>query len=412
MEKKKYFSFFGKTKKEEKRIEDVKMSTNGVPFLGAPSGKDLSKPFVNLGTYSGKRYEFFDNDNLYPNRLEQYYYLSPIHANCIDFTVSCIAGGGYELENRDTLSGVERLSVETFERMNNLKRVINQITLNYVLGEQFFVEVNLNDKIPTIKCLDNGGVRINYEKNVATICENWLLKQNRTYELPIYQNGMNLNTTKHFIYMFQNLKPGMKTYPLPAYNSVLNDIQNDASIAFFRLNALNNGVFPGALLSVPYEMTNDLIEAFQDMVSSQKGVTGFNKWYTVSGEGRENLPTLTPLNIAQNIDNLFTVSEESIKRRIQIAHRIPQALFGDATSGSLGNNQQILTELTTYSVLVANPRREDLNWEFNRMMNLVLPGYNFIIFGAKIEESIRLLIDNENKKEVEEEIKIEEGGVK
>ena len=48
----------------------------------------------------------FGDQNLYPNLLEQYYYLSPTHGGIIDLICSSVSGGGFEIVvNKDLLVG-------------------------------------------------------------------------------------------------------------------------------------------------------------------------------------------------------------------------------------------------------------------------------------------------------------------
>lgn len=372
---------------ESENSKSNKLLNFSVPFLNVLPGANLSKPYVN-NNYNGNGFEYFGSDNLYPNLLEQAYYLSPIHNKCIDFSVNSICGGGFNLINKDTLSGPQRLAFETFTKINNLNMFIRNLVLNYRIHDYFYVEVDISEDIPKISVLDGGRVRINSNKTIATISDNWLMRRNQR-QLPIYKHGM---SNKHFVYMFQNMKIGMSTYPLPFYNSVMNDIENDQEISFYRLQAIKNGIFPGTVLALPYELNEDETQDLTDMLNSKKGSKFVNSWFVMNAEGKENLPEVTQLQIANNMDALFDGTEKSINKRIISVHNIGQSLVGESTAGQLGQNQQLLYEWSLYNTNVNGSIKGLIEQELNNLFDIIITGYKIELLTPNTEEILTNLI--------------------
>lgn len=376
------FDIFKRKNKTKTQLTNIKQERihMGIPFIDNGINSNPSKPLVNLNYKTRVQWAPFGADNLYPNKLENYYFLDPTHSFCIDFTVNAIFRD-YKVISK-TSDAIKKLEYKTFEKLNKLRNAIEQSVRNIKIHEQVFIEVDLRNDIPMFKVLDGGMCRLNYEKTKVYISDSWYQNQN-IIELPTYQYGSN---EKRYVIVYQTHQLGMNMYPLPKYNSILVDIEQSQDIAHYRSVSIKNGVFPGVVLSLPYEITTDEEkEQLQDMIYSQKGTQNVNKWFVISGDGKENVPKVDTLDVARGIDGLFKTNESSINERILKAHKIPKH-FIESTAGQLGGNQQMIDSFLIFEENTARHYREVIEDLFNDMFDVIFPGFKIDLIGMNLKK--------------------------
>lgn len=298
-----------------------------VPFLTIPKGYNISKPFLSLFR-SGDGYEYFGTDNLYPNLLEQYYYLEPTHKASIDLKV----GTSF---SRYELNGLNEINKEAFELKNNLYATLEKLLYNVVIHEAFYIRVQKGN-LPKLTVIDGGMIRFNQNKDKAYISSDWS-RRNDIYSLPI--NDFNADD---FIFMYQKQSIGSGTYNLPGYNSILNSLEQSQEITFMKSNSIKQSIFASAVVTIPHLIeTDEEARELEETFTNAKGSDKAGNWIVLTSDGQENAAKVTPIQVnTSGLDGLFKQNEESIKESIMMAHNVPSQLL-IATPGKLSNASEI-----------------------------------------------------------------------
>jgi hypothetical protein len=88
---------FGKFKKDESlKVVDTGYQSFSTPFLKVPEG-NLSLPRIDV-RYTTQGYVRFGFDNLFPQYMNQMYFMSPLHGSIVDFKTNAAIGGGYSFD--------------------------------------------------------------------------------------------------------------------------------------------------------------------------------------------------------------------------------------------------------------------------------------------------------------------------
>lgn len=373
---------------KNKEVKKGKNYSFNVPFLSIPRMTDLSKPFLSKYRMNSG-FEMHGLNNLYPNYCEQTYHLSPTHKACMNKIVNT-AFSRYEIK------GLSEIDTKVFELKNDLYNSIESIFMNYVVHDAFFIRVQKSTKndTPKITVLDGGMIRLNPEKTVAYISEDWSTRRD-IYTLKINEFG-----AEDFVYMYQHKSIGMGTYTLSPFNSILNDIEQEREITYLRSNAIKNSTYPSAVISLPYLIeTEEEANELKETLTSQKGSDHVGDFFVLTGEGKENIPVVTQLNASSTgLDGLFEVNSDAIKNRILLAHSVPQQLLL-STPGKLGGSQEV-KEL--YSIFVETVTSK-ITATVNQQLNFL-----FKEIGSKIEIEIfdldyKAMFSDDDEVEVEDQ---------
>lgn len=364
------------------------------PFINVGKNVNVSKSSFGQHNYTRDGYVPFSlnyTDNMFPNYLENCYYLSPMHQNCIDFKTSAIAGEGMFTANFDQLKAEDKIKIKAMEKLNNFDAFINRTVKNFTIHETYYIEVDMTQDIPKLTVLDCSRVRIDSDKRIATIADDWS-KLINLRRLPIWNFG---NRSKHFIWMFQNpLSISSDVYVLPSYNAILNDIEAEQTITALRPYSLKNGIFSSTALLLPYEITsekesNDL----REMLYNNKGMESMNKWLVMSGDHNGNLPKIEQLKIADGLDGLFKENSEEIRNRIMTAHKIHPS-FIQSIAGQLGGNQELLVHYGIFNINYANPMRKLIKNDIQDLFDLMFDNIDIQINGVNYEEVFELIAES------------------
>ena len=233
------------------RTKEEKPESNPQTFSAfVPIGKEnLSLPYIDP-MYTLNGITQFGADNLYPQKLNQLYFSSPIHSACIDFTVNAIIGGGYTWNNEKAPAQeiVDRLAFEKFNHFNKLSRLL---TRDWLIHKRVTVEIVRRGKdVIKFRRVDPETIRNDQWLERFMYSSDWRRGYLNAREFIKYYDGCKDIST---LYTFYDSSPGVNSYPLPSYNSALNWVQLDAEQAYFHKNNIQNAIFPSLAIRRPKE---------------------------------------------------------------------------------------------------------------------------------------------------------------
>lgn len=291
------------------------------------------------------------SDMLFPQLIEQSIYeSSPSHPACIKFAVQTVIGAGYEFVGYDNLSIKEKDKIIKFEKANNLKKLLKEITTDFRLYNRINIKVTKHNN-GTIKFERVSPARIGYN----------LDKSKFYYSRDFGSAGSSVIYDKYIngcepgIYMleFDGSVDKYEPYPAPEWVSGFKHININAKIPSFHEANMANSINPNLVILKPNTF-KDITEKrnwFKDLFN-QKGVQKTAGTLVFSANGKEQLPEIQQL-VANPNDKLFKELRESSIDDICMAHNINPVLIGVSTPGALGANQEALLAYDVFYSIVA-----------------------------------------------------------
>lgn len=352
------------------------------PFLKIGTN-NLSLPYINRW-YTLQGIVQFGEDNLYPQTLNQLYYSSPIHSQCIDFLVNTTIGGGYEWDEAATPQ--ESVEIKTFEKANRFKKLAKLLTRDWVIHRRVCVVVEkINSKTVKLRRLDPSTIRNKPMTNEYVYSTDWSRGMLETVTYKKWYSGCKEEKS---LFVYEDNTPGQDIYPIPGYTSALNWAFLDGEISYFHKNNLQNSVFPSIVIRRPKDFSSiDEIEEFKTSIAGQKGASNAGKVLVLTGNGKDDVPEFQSVSPNAN-DKLFEVVATQVRENIAMAHGINPSIIGIKTEGSLGNSQELKTAYTIYEKNIVMPLRETMDDILNELVE---------IGGVKSNITIRdfQIVDNE-----------------
>lgn len=350
------------------RTKEEKPESNPQTFSAfVPIGKEnLSLPYIDP-MYTLNGITQFGADNLYPQKLNQLYFSSPIHSACIDFTVNAIIGGGYTWNNEKAPAQeiVDRLAFEKFNHFNKLSRLL---TRDWLIHKRVTVEIVRRGKdVVKFRRVDPETIRNDQWLERFMYSSDWRRGYLNAREFIKYYDGCKDIST---LYTFYDSSPGVNSYPLPSYNSALNWVQLDAEQAYFHKNNIQNAIFPSLAIRRPKEFQSIAeIEQFKREIADKTGAANAGKVIVLTGNGMDDVPEI--VNIPTNDNSgIFDSTSKELKENISIAHKINPAIMGIKTGGQLGATTEIQDSYTIFEKNVVQPDRAVIEEILNELIHI------------------------------------------
>ena len=350
------------------RTKEEKPESNPQTFSAfVPIGKEnLSLPYIDP-MYTLNGITQFGADNLYPQKLNQLYFSSPIHSACIDFTVNAIIGGGYTWNNEKAPAQeiVDRLAFEKFNHFNKLSRLL---TRDWLIHKRVTVEIVRRGKdVIKFRRVDPETIRNDQWLERFMYSSDWRRGYLNAREFIKYYDGCKDIST---LYTFYDSSPGVNSYPLPSYNSALNWVQLDAEQAYFHKNNIQNAIFPSLAIRRPKEFQSIAeIEQFKREIADKTGAANAGKVIVLTGNGMDDVPEI--VNIPTNDNSgIFDSTSKELKENISIAHKINPAIMGIKTGGQLGATTEIQDSYTIFEKNVVQPDRMIIEEILNELIHI------------------------------------------
>ena len=383
---------------------DGKMSFS-TPFLKIGKG-NLGTPYINPA-YMVSGIVQFGTDNLYPQILDQMYYTSPIHSDCINFTVQAAIGGGYEWDI-PAKTGKEKVDQFTFERINRFKKMFRYLPVDFVIHRRVCVLIkkDVNGKFKSMKRLHPSTIRNNETITKFLYCKDWSRRVGLTEYNKYTPNGKDLES----VYVYHAESVGQDVYPLPAYISALNDVFLDGEISFLQKSNIENSIWPSLAVRIPKLFASDEErDEFKDGFNQNTGARSGGKVLFVQGQGMENTPEIVPIPTNQN-DKLFDSTIENVANKICFSHGINPSIMGIKVAGSLGNAQELEASYSIFEKNIIMPLRDELTEIFDDLLDIACVRNSIIINDYQIIEKAivpgqeqKLAAEKEKEKELSSE---------
>ena len=335
------------------------------PF-GKIGGGNLTLPYVN-GRYQVAGYVPFGSDNLFPETLNQLYYMAPLHGAIVDFKVNAAIGAGYELKT-DKLTPDEKLALYTFEKKMKLSKSVKVITKQLVMHHRVYFKLYFDEKgkVKTIENVSPEKVRINNKKNCCYLCEDWSSRIDVEPVTPYHP----LNTDKCQLWAYELPSIGQDYYPLPQYSSALNFAFLSGELSYFAKSNIQNSIFPSFAMMFPKRpQSEEEKKVLRDTIDRMKGAANAGKGVAFFANSQDQLPKIESIPTNQN-DKLFHEASALNTEQICFAHTIDPILMGVRTTGSLGGGADIKQAYVIFEKNVVIPLREQVTEIFQELLNV------------------------------------------
>jgi len=357
---------FGKFKKDESlKVVDTGYQSFSTPFLKVPSG-NLSLPRIDV-RYTTQGYVRFGDDNLYPQYLNQMYFMSPLHGSVVDFKTNAAIGGGYSFDE-SKLTDMEKVVLYSFGKKIGLKGTIKAITKDIILHDRCYFHVELKaGKVFNVYRIAPEKVRINQTKTIYAVNEDWEYGlQIKTYlpYHPEHKDGC-------YLLAYEGQSVGQDYYPLPQYTSALNFAFLSGELSYLQKSNIQNSIFPSFAMMFPKKPQDpEEMQLIKDTVNKLKGAENSGKAVAFFANNKESLPDLVNVPTNSN-DELFKGVSELNTEQICFAHTIDPILLGVRTTGSLGSGSDIKQAYVIFEKNTIIPLRETVADVFNQLLKVV-----------------------------------------
>lgn len=335
------------------------------PF-GKIGGGNLTLPYVN-GRYQVAGYVPFGSDNLFPETLNQLYYMSPLHGAIVDFKVNAAIGAGYELKT-DKLTPDEKLALYTFEKKMKLSKSVKGVTKQLVMHHRVYFKLYFDEKgkVKTIENVSPEKVRINNKKNCYYLCDDWSSRIDVEPVTPYHP----LNTDKCQLWAYELPSIGQDFYPLPQYSSALNFAFLSGELSYFAKSNIQNSIFPSFAMMFPKRpQSEEEKKMLRDSIDRMKGAANAGKGVAFFSNSPEQMPKIEAIPTNSN-DKLFHEASALNTEQICFAHTIDPILMGVRTTGSLGGGADIKQAYVIFEKNVVIPLREQVTEIFQELLNV------------------------------------------
>jgi hypothetical protein len=372
------------------------------PF-GKIGGGNLTLPYVN-GRYQVAGYVPFGSDNLFPETLNQLYYMAPLHGAIVDFKVNAAIGAGYELKT-DKLTPDEKLALYTFEKKMKLSKSVKAVTKQLVMHHRVYFKLYFDEKgkVKTIENVSPEKVRINNKKNCYYLCDDWSSRIDVEPVTPYHP----LNTDKCQLWAYELPSIGQDYYPLPQYSSALNFAFLSGELSYFAKSNIQNSIFPSFAMMFPKRpQSEEEKKVLRDTIDRMKGAANAGKGVAFFANSQDQLPKIESIPTNQN-DKLFHEASALNTEQICFAHTIDPILMGVRTTGSLGGGADIKQAYVIFEKNVVIPLREQVTEIFQELLNVCRLNAEFNIRNFQIinetiverDEKILKVVDSLNSLE-------------
>jgi hypothetical protein len=335
------------------------------PF-GKIGGGNLTLPYVN-GRYQVAGYVPFGSDNLFPETLNQLYYMSPLHGAIVDFKVNAAIGAGYELKT-DKLTPDEKLALYTFEKKMKLSKSVKAVTKQLVMHHRVYFKLYFDEKgkVKTIENVSPEKVRINNKKNCYYLCDDWSSRIDVEEIKPFHP----LCADKCQLWAYELPSIGQDFYPLPQYSSALNFAFLSGELSYFAKSNIQNSIFPSFAMMFPKRpQSEEEKKMLRDSIDRMKGAANAGKGVAFFSNSPEQMPKIEAIPTNSN-DKLFHEASALNTEQICFSHTIDPILMGVRTTGSLGGGADIKQAYVIFEKNVVIPLREQVTEIFQELLNV------------------------------------------
>lgn len=335
------------------------------PFMDIGEG-NLSLPYINSRVGSEKGMIYFGGDNLFPQLLNQMYYVSPLHSSIVEFKVRSVIGGGLEIDETG-LTQRDIIEWKMFNTKNNLKRIAQTITRDIIMHSRVYFKVKVKNKIVvSYERISPEKVRTNKDHSRYFIADDWSTQLGQHTLKPYHPECKD----EYQLYCYELDTVGDYTYPIPQYSSCLNWVFLDGEMSYLHKSNIQNSIFASVMITFPKKPTStEEKNSIKESIQNVKGAPNAGRVFAVFANSVDQMPKLEPIPVNNN-DQLFIQTDGRIDEKICQAHTIDPILMGIRVSGKLGSGSDIKQSYVIWEKNFVIPTREILQNIFDDLVSL------------------------------------------
>ncbi|WP_216689011.1 phage portal protein [Hymenobacter siberiensis] len=313
---------------------------------------EVKIPTVNLNQVrlSPKDWVLYGDNNAFPKFLSDSVKKSENHSAFIHLRENMIKGSGLSYSDN-----VKPFLENLDEEGTTIEELWGEWSADMAVQETFACFVRYNKartKITAIDYLDTTLVRPsktfqtdsegnpNGKISGYWVCEDW---SNIMMYPPVFYErfGGEKPTETTQVYFYHKRTSGQPFLPEISYASCLNYVQMEYETSKYGLNAMLNGFFGSAIMSVKASMSDEQKEMFTRNVNHTfTGSENASKLMVIVSE-QDDTVKVTPLATGDNTPMLQALSEKS-QQAIATAHRGNPSLAGIQVSAGFGSDAALL----------------------------------------------------------------------
>lgn len=365
--------------------------------------KDKSQTFVKRlpqTNNAAKGIVNYDEDNLYPQRVDSIIRRSPIALACIETTADFYNGDGFEFNGNQVFNN-DNIDVDN---------QLFQISLDFAeyTGFAFHINTDIFGNIVSFQPVEFDKLRFSIpdkhgRHKQIVYCDDWAsnMWQKKAIKFPMWE--FNKQKAQEIIFAHGGIDdfpgfilywtPKKDLYPYARLDSALDSVQTSGEIQVFELANTQNGWLSATLLKHPGQFKDDDEKAeFIRNVSSIKGAGNANSIVLLEVPDGQLITDLIEQFPANNNDKLFELTNKNVTNRIVQKSRIPPILLGVFPEGGGFFNAQQLQDAYAYANIITQTPRSIIASVFNDIGNSMV---NPLIFGNIIEQKFNGTVTNQ-----------------
>lgn len=313
---------------------------------------EVKIPTINLNQVRTSQNDWvnYGDNNAFPKFLADSVKKSENHSAFINLRENMVKGSGLSYSNN-----IKPFMEALDEDGTTIEELWAEWSADMSVQETFACFVRYNKartKITAIDYLDTTLVRpsktfqLDSEGNpngkIAGywVCEDW---SNIRQYVPVFYEAFSGNkaTETTQVYFYRKRASGQPFLPEIKYASCLNYVQMEYEMSKYGLNAMLNGFFSSAIMSVKASMSDEQKDQFKVNVNRTfTGTENASKLMVMVSE-QEDMVKVTPLTAGDNTPMLKALSDKS-QQAIATAHRGHPSLAGIQVSAGFGSDSALL----------------------------------------------------------------------
>lgn len=348
-------------------VESETFQAFSTPFQKVGDG-NLSLPKIDGMYREAGSYVPFGEGNTYPQLLDQLYYTSPLHGAIIDFKTNAVLGGGFELD-MERLSTKSKVDAIAFTKKLKLDKSIKLLCKELQIHNRVYF---LGKKLENGKCtitsrVQPAKIRKNKAGDIFFWCDDWT----RLMNIKALKPYKYAEKGEEFIWAYEVPSVGQDIYSLPTYSASANWMFLDGQMSYLQKSNIVNSIFPNFAIMFPSKpQGQEEMDMIKKAIDGLKGAENGGKSAAFFANRNEDLPRFEVIPSNTN-DGLFQNTTESIENKICQAHTIDPILMGIRVSGKLGSGTDIKQAYTIFEKNVVMPLREEVEYIYNSLFELV-----------------------------------------
>jgi len=321
----------------------------------------------------------YDTDNSFPQRMSKTVAGSVTATSCLRLYSKFNFGQGFEDDNLMSLNvNIHQTANDVLEATSNDLSTYNGFALHF--------NYNLLFEITSIKVIPFEYCRFTTEDSkysgMIAIYDDWAREFSRNIKKDkikyidkftddkdkiahqIQRAGGFVNWKGHVLYFSTE---GDK-YPLPVYDSAINDIETELEISMFKKSNVTTSFLASHFMFLPQEFESDVERSeYMDMLESFQGGRETGKFMLVDGVNDDNRPTIERIDVANN-DRLFESTELSVQSSIRRSFLAPKELVGEESASGFETDR--IQQARSYYNSITKPVRKKLETIYMKFMPL------------------------------------------